>query len=168
MKANSNRQWPQSLFVNLLQVGTKDVKAGSPHMNRRQILVVDNDRGTASYVCNHLERSGYTALAAYDGKTALKSIRSERPDLLVIELTLPDRGGLEVIRAIRDDACLRKLPIILSARTSESDKQSGLDLGADDYMTKPFNPRELVARVHAVLRRSYRQYGKKIALTSAK
>jgi two-component system alkaline phosphatase synthesis response regulator PhoP len=144
----------------------KDVKYESSQMDRQRILVVDNDIGTASYVCNHLERSGYTTLAAYDEKTALQNIRSERPDLLVIELTLPDRDGLEVIRAIRDDACLRKLPIIiLSARTSESDKQSGLDLGADDYMTKPFNARELVARVHAVLRRSYRQYGNKTPST---
>jgi DNA-binding response OmpR family regulator len=168
MKANTKRYWPQTLFVNLLQVGTKEVEARSLHVNRRQILVVDSDCETASYICDHLESSGYVALAAYDGETALQSIRSERPDLLVIELTLPDRDGLEVIRAIRDDALLHNLPIIiLSARTSESEKQSGLDLGADDYLTKPFNPRELVARVHAVLRRSYRQYGKKTALTSA-
>jgi two-component system alkaline phosphatase synthesis response regulator PhoP len=127
-------------------------------MNRQRILVVDNDKGTAGYVCGYLEEFGYEALVAHDGETALQAIRCEKPDLVLLELTLPDQNGLEVMRAVRSDPCLFRLPIIiLSARGAESDKLLGLELGADDYLAKPFNPRELVARVHAVLRRSYRQ-----------
>jgi len=127
-------------------------------MNRQRILVVDNDKGTAGYVCGYLEEFGYEALVAHDGETALQAIRCEKPDLVLLELTLPDQNGLEVMRAVRSDPCLFRLPIIiLSARGAESDKLLGLELGADDYLAKPFNPRELVARVHAVLRRSCRQ-----------
>jgi len=127
-------------------------------MDRQRILVVDNDKGTAGYVCDYLEEFGYEALAAHDVETALQTIRCEKPDLVLLELTLPDQNGLEIIRAVRSDPCLFRLPIIiLSARGAESDKLFGLELGADDYLAKPFNPRELVARVHAVLRRSHRQ-----------
>jgi two-component system alkaline phosphatase synthesis response regulator PhoP len=127
-------------------------------MNRQRILVVDNDKGTAGYVCGYLEEFGYEALVAHDGETALQAIRCEKPDLVLLELTLPDQNGLEVMRAVRSDPCLFRLPIIiLSARGAESDKLLGLELGADDYLAKPFNPRELVARVHAMLRRSCRQ-----------
>ena len=127
-------------------------------MNRQRILVVDNDKGTAGYVCGYLEEFGYEALVAHDGETALQAIRCEKPDLVLLELTLPDQNGLEVMRAVRSDPCLFRLPIIiLSARGAESNKLLGLELGADDYLAKPFNPRELVARVHAVLWRSYRQ-----------
>ena len=127
-------------------------------MERQKILVVDDDKGTACYVRGYLEKFGYATLEACDGATALQTIRREKPDLVVIELALPDRDGLEVIRVIRDDPCLSRLPIIiLSARRAESDRLSGLALGADDYIAKPFNARELVARVRAVLRRSYRQ-----------
>jgi two-component system alkaline phosphatase synthesis response regulator PhoP len=149
---------PQTLFVNLLQALTKYVIAGSLPMNRKRILVVDNDKGTARYVCGYLEEFRYEALVAHDGETALQTIRCEKPDLVVLELTLPDQNGLEVIRAVRSDPCLCRLPIIIhSARGAESDRLFGLELGADDYLAKPFNRRELVARVHAVLRRSYRQ-----------
>jgi len=127
-------------------------------MNRQRILVVDNDKGTAGYVCGYLEEFGYEALVAHDGETALQAIRCEKPDLVLLELTLPDQNGLEVMRAVRSDPCLFRLPIIiLSARGAESNKLLGLELGADDYLAKPFNPRELVARVHAMLRRSCRQ-----------
>jgi two-component system alkaline phosphatase synthesis response regulator PhoP len=127
-------------------------------MNRQRILVVDNDKGTAGYVCGYLEEFGYEALVAHDGETALQAIRCEKPDLVLLELTLPDQNGLEVMRAVRSDPCLFRLPIIiLSARGAESNKLLGLELGADDYLAKPFNPRELVARGHAVLRRSCRQ-----------
>ncbi len=127
-------------------------------MDRQKVLVVDDDTGTAGYVCDYLEKSGYDALEAHDGETALQTIRCEKPDLVVLELTLPDRDGLEITRVIRDDPHLFRLPIIiLSARGAESDRLFGLGLGADDYVAKPFNPRELVARVHAVLRRCHRK-----------
>jgi putative ABC transport system ATP-binding protein len=127
-------------------------------MDPRKILVVDHDKDTAHYVCSYLEESGYDALQAYDGQTALQTIRREKPDLVVLELMLPDRDGLELIRTIRADPYFFRLPIIiLSARASEADKRLGLDIGADDYIAKPFTLRELVARVGAVLRRYCRQ-----------
>ncbi len=127
-------------------------------MDHRKILVVDSDKGTVGYVRKCLEESGYKALEAYDGETALQMIRHEKPDLAILELTLPDRDGLDVIAAIRDDPRSSRLPIIvLSDRATESDKLFGLESGADDYLAKPFNPRELVARVYAVLRRSYQR-----------
>lgn len=126
-------------------------------MDGRKILVVDHDIGTSHVVCSYLEKRGHTALEAHDGRTALQTLQQEQPDLVVLELMLPDIDGLKVLRAIRGDPRWRKLPIIiLSARASEWDRTLGLDLGADDYLVKPFNPRELVARVGAVLRRSYR------------
>ncbi len=127
-------------------------------MDPRKILVVDHDKDTAHYVCSYLEESGYDALQAYDGQTALQTIRREKPDLVVLELMLPDRDGLELIRTIRADPYFFRLPIIiLSARASEADKRLGLDIGADDFIAKPFTLRELVARVGAVLRRYCRQ-----------
>ncbi len=127
-------------------------------MDPRKILVVDHDKDTAHYVCSYLKESGYDALQAYDGQTALQTIRREKPDLVVLELMLPDRDGLELIRTIRADPYFCRLPvIILSARASEADKRLGLDIGADDYIAKPFTLRELVARVGAVLRRYCRQ-----------
>jgi DNA-binding response OmpR family regulator len=127
-------------------------------VSRRKILVVDSDKDSAGYVCGFLEEFGYEALEAHDAETALQTIQLNRPDLVVLELALPDRDGFELLRIIRDDPSLFRLPIIiLSARADESDRLVGLDGGADDYVSKPFNPRELVARVHAVLRRSYRQ-----------
>jgi putative ABC transport system ATP-binding protein len=149
---------PTYVGYNMLQASVKNARAESPSMDRRKILVVDHDKDTAHYVCSYLKESGYAALQAYDGQTALQTIRREKPDLVVLELTLPDRDGLELIRTIRADPYSCRLPvIILSVRASESDKRLGLDIGADDYVAKPFTPRELVARVGAVLRRYYRQ-----------
>jgi DNA-binding response OmpR family regulator len=136
-------------------------------MNHQRILVVDNDIGNAGYLCGYLEEFGYEALEAHDGETAMQTIRREKPDLVVLELMLPDQNGLEVMRAIRSDPRMFRLPIIiLSARGTESDRLFGLELGADDYLAKPFSPRELVARVRAVLRRSYRRNAGKKPLTS--
>ncbi len=136
-------------------------------MGLRKILIVDHDTDTAHYVCSYLEKSGYEALQAHDGESALQTIRREKPDLVVLELMLPDRDGLEIIRTIRSDPYFFRLPvIILSTRASESDKHLGLEMGADDYVAKPFNPRELVARVGAVLRRYYRQNTRTKPLTS--
>jgi DNA-binding response OmpR family regulator len=137
-------------------------------MDHRKILVVDSDKGAARYVRKYLEESGYRVFEAYDGETALQMIHHEKPDLAILELTLPDRDGLDVIATIRDDPRLSRLPIIvLSTRATESDKLFGLESGADDYLAKPFNPRELLARVYAVLRRSHRQNARTKALPSS-
>src|ERR687886_275451 len=119
-------------------------------MNRK-VLVVDDDKKTAELIRLYLERDGYRVLAAHDGHEALEMARHRRPDLIVLDLMLPAVDGLDVCRILRAES---KVPIImLTARTTEEDKLLGLDLGADDYVTKPFSPRELVARVRAVLRR---------------
>ncbi len=119
------------------------------------VLVVDDDREIARLVRAYLEQAGYRALCAYDGATALRTLRTERPDLLILDLMLPDRDGLEIARQLRADPATAALPILmLTARVDDTDRIVGLELGADDYITKPFNPREVVARVRAVLRRT--------------
>lgn len=120
-----------------------------------RILVVDDDKEIVRLVKSYLEKSGFGVLTAFDGETALHVLRSEKPDLLVLDLMLPDRDGWDITRIIREDKFLNSTPIImLTARVEDSDKIVGLELGADDYITKPFNPREVVARVRALLRRS--------------
>ncbi len=120
-----------------------------------RILVVDDDREIVRLVRAYLEKSGYEVLVAYDGETALHILRRERPDLMLLDLMLPRRDGLDVTRVVRGDAGLVAMPIImLTARVEDHDKIVGLELGADDYVTKPFNPSEVVARVRAVLRRA--------------
>ncbi|HMQ52737.1 MAG TPA: response regulator transcription factor [Anaerolineae bacterium] len=120
-----------------------------------QILVVDDDKQIVRLVRSYLEQEGFQVLTAYDGETALHTLRRERPDLLVLDLMLPDRDGWEITRLVRGDESLAGTPIImLTARVEDSDKMVGFELGADDYITKPFNPREVVARVKAVLRRA--------------
>jgi two-component system alkaline phosphatase synthesis response regulator PhoP len=119
-----------------------------------RILVVDDDREIVRLVRAYLEKSGYDVLVAYDGETALHVLRREQPDLMLLDLMLPGRDGMDVTRVVRGDAGLAALPIImLTARVEDHDKIVGLELGADDYVTKPFNPGEVVARVRAVLRR---------------
>jgi len=121
----------------------------------QRILVVDDDRGIVRLVRAYLEQAGFQVLTAYDGETALHTLRRERPDLVVLDLMLPDRDGWDITRVVRGDRALAKTPIImLTARVEDADKIVGLELGADDYVTKPFNPREVVARVRSVLRRS--------------
>ncbi len=119
---------------------------------KAKILVVDDDRKIVELVRLYLEKDGYRVLVAYDGLKALELARQRRPDLIVLDLMLPQLDGLDVCRILRGEG--NKVPIImLTAKTTEEDKLVGLDLGADDYVTKPFSPRELVARVRAVLRR---------------
>ena len=121
----------------------------------QRILVVDDDPEIARLLRAYLKQAGYQVLIAYDGETALHIIRRERPDLVVLDLMLPDRDGQDVTRIVRGDPALAATPIImLTARVEDHDKILGLELGADDYVTKPFNPREVVARVRAVLRRA--------------
>jgi DNA-binding response OmpR family regulator len=116
------------------------------------ILVVDDEPRIVQLVRDYLEHGGFTVLVASDGPSALRSARTGRPNLVVLDLGLPGLDGLDVARALRRDG---EVPIImLTARTDESDKLVGLELGADDYLTKPFSPKELVARVRAVLRRA--------------
>jgi two-component system alkaline phosphatase synthesis response regulator PhoP len=122
----------------------------------RRILVVDDDKEIVRLLRAYLEQAGYQALAAYDGETALHILRRECPDLVVLDLMLPDRDGWDVTRIVRGDPVLAGIPIImLTARVEDHDKITGLELGADDYVAKPFNPREVVARVRAVLRRTH-------------
>jgi two-component system alkaline phosphatase synthesis response regulator PhoP len=116
------------------------------------ILVVDDEPEIVRVVRDYLEHSGFTVQVAADGPAALRAARAHSPDLVVLDLGLPGLDGLDVTRALRRDG---QLPIImLTARADESDKLVGLELGADDYLTKPFSPKELVARVRAVLRRA--------------
>jgi two-component system alkaline phosphatase synthesis response regulator PhoP len=120
------------------------------------ILVVDDEAQIVEVVRDYLKQAGYRVLAARDGQTALTLARHERPDLIVLDLMLPGgMDGLEVCRRLRRDPALADVSIImLTARIAEADRLIGLELGADDYVTKPFSPREVVARVRAVLRRA--------------
>ena len=116
------------------------------------MLVVDDDAKTVAAISLYLERAGFETIAAYDGRRALEAARLEAPDLVVLDLMLPLVDGREVCRRLRAESAV---PIVmLTARATEEDVLAGLDLGADDYVAKPFSPRELVARVRAVLRRA--------------
>ena len=127
----------------------------STAMTGQTILVVDDDKEIVRLVRAYLEKAGFQVLTAYDGDTALHILRRERPALVVLDLMLPDQDGWDITRLVRSDATLASLPIImLTARIDDTDKIIGLELGADDYITKPFNPREVVARVRSVLRRT--------------
>jgi len=120
-----------------------------------RVLVVDDDQTVAEVVVSYLRRRGMTADHVADGLTALDRIRSSDPDLVILDLMLPGIGGLEVCRQLRAERAERVPAIImLTARGEESDRVLGLELGADDYVTKPFSPRELVLRVESVLRRA--------------
>jgi len=120
-------------------------------MAGKRVLVVDDDVKTVELVKLYLNRDGYRVLTAFDGVEALRLARESHPDLIVLDLMLPGIDGLEVCHTLREES---DVPIImLTAKTTDQDKLEGLDLGADDYVTKPFSPRELAARVRAVLRR---------------
>jgi two-component system alkaline phosphatase synthesis response regulator PhoP len=120
-------------------------------MAGKRVLVVDDDVKTVELVKLYLNRDGYRVLTAYDGTEALRLAREGHPDLIVLDLMLPGIDGLEICRTLRGES---DVPIImLTARTTEGDRLTGLDLGADDYVPKPFSPKELAARVRAVLRR---------------
>ena len=119
---------------------------------KKKILVVDDEPKITRLARDYLEKSGFTVLTSGDGQQALTITRQERPDLIVLDLMLPGLDGLDVCRAIRRES---DVPIImLTARAEEADQLIGLELGADDYITKPFSPRALVARVRALLRRA--------------
>jgi phosphate regulon transcriptional regulator PhoB len=121
---------------------------------RARILVIEDDKDIVELVRYNLEKEGYQITACSDGATGLAQVRKSPPDLLLLDLMLPKLSGLEICKEIRRDERLGRLPIlILTARGDEADRVVGLELGADDYVTKPFSPRELVARVKALLRR---------------
>ena len=119
-------------------------------MNGR-ILIAEDDPKQAELIRLYLEREGYSVLVTHDGRTALEQIRTRRPDLVILDVMMPAMDGLDVTRVLRQES---DVPIImLTARSTEVDLLLGLDLGADDYITKPFSPRELAARVRTVMRR---------------
>ena len=120
-------------------------------MARKKILVVDDEPKVCDLIKAYLEKDGYEVILAGDGKSAVEKARSHKPDLIVLDLNLPVMDGIEVFRTVR---AISDIPVIMvTARDDEVDKIVGLQLGADDYVTKPFSPRELAARVAAVLRR---------------
>ncbi|MGH2977902.1 MAG: response regulator transcription factor [Gaiellaceae bacterium] len=121
-------------------------------MAAETILVVEDEQAIASFVAAYLRKDGFTVRMTASGREALRLVDSEPPSLVVLDLMLPDLDGMEVCRQIRETSTLPVL--MLTARDDDLDKIAGLDAGADDYLTKPFNPRELVARVRAILRRS--------------
>ncbi len=120
--------------------------------NNATILIVDDEAPVRETVRAYLENDGYTVYTSADGNAALQSIRAFKPDVVVLDIMLPGMDGLEVLRRLRQES--NAWVIMLTARTEEMDKILGLKMGADDYLTKPFSPRELVARIEAMLRRS--------------
>jgi two-component system, OmpR family, alkaline phosphatase synthesis response regulator PhoP len=121
-------------------------------MTNKKILVVDDDYKIVELVKLYLIREGFNVLTAYDGNEALKIARDSHPDLIVLDIMLPGLNGLEICKILRTES---SVPIILlTAKTTEQDRITGLDLGADDYVIKPFSPKELVSRIRAVFRRT--------------
>jgi two-component system alkaline phosphatase synthesis response regulator PhoP len=123
-------------------------------MNHQRILVVDDDKEIVRVLRSYLEQAGYEVFTAYDGSSALHILAREHPDLVVLDLMLPDKDGLDITRYVRSQPSLARVYVLmLTARVEDTDKVVGLEIGADDYVTKPFNPREIVARVRSALRR---------------
>lgn len=118
----------------------------------QKVLVVDDEQSIVTLLKYNIEQAGYQVIVAYDGVQALEKVNEEKPDLVVLDVMLPEKDGIEVCKTIRSDK--NQVPILmLTAKDDEFDRVLGLELGADDYMTKPFSPREVVARVKAILRR---------------
>jgi phosphate regulon transcriptional regulator PhoB len=127
------------------------------------VLVVEDEPDIRQLIVHHLEREGFRCRHAATGADALRAVRTSAPDLVVLDLMLPEMDGLEVCRRLRADAATAGLPIImLTAKGDEVDRVVGLELGADDYVAKPFSPKELVARVRAVLRRARPETGGRV------
>ena len=119
------------------------------------ILIAEDDHAISDLVAYNLERAGHTPLAAYDGLTALEVARRDKPELILLDIMLPGEDGLEILSRLKASEVTKEIPVIMvTAKTSELDKVKGLDVGADDYLTKPFGVMELIARVKAVLRRT--------------
>jgi two-component system alkaline phosphatase synthesis response regulator PhoP len=121
----------------------------------RTILVVEDEKEIRELLAHYLRKEGFFPILASDGETALLKARKEKPDLVLLDILLPNSDGLEVLRAIRSDDAIGRTPVVmLTAKGDETDRVVGLELGADDYIPKPFSPREVVARIKAILRRS--------------
>ena len=119
---------------------------------RYKILAVDDEQRMVRFIQLNLEQDGFQVLTAYNGKEALEQVRTQLPDLILLDIMMPDINGFEVLKKIRE---VNNVPVImLTAKGEEDDRIQGLELGADDYITKPFSPRELVSRIRAVLRRT--------------
>jgi DNA-binding response OmpR family regulator len=133
-----------------------------------KVLVVDDEKDITALVAYHLEREGFRVLQAHDGLQALDLVKRERPNVLILDLMLPQMSGLDVCRRLRKEPDTVRLPILmLTAKAEETDKVLGLELGGDDYLTKPFGPRELVARVKALIRRSEEAPGEEVVKAGA-
>ena len=123
-------------------------------MGTAKILIVDDERSIVEAVKYNLEKAGFRTVVAHDGARALELARKELPDLILLDWMLPEIDGLEVCRLLKRDEKTKQVPIVmLTVKAEETDKVLGLEMGADDYVTKPFSPRELVARIKAILRR---------------
>jgi len=132
---------------------TENTRSTQSHLST--ILVVDDDAQIVRLIRSYLEQAGYKVESAADGEAALHAVRALRPDLVILDLGLPVKDGLDVTRSIRGDAQLAHTPIMmLTARIDDVDRILGLEMGADDYVIKPFNPREVLARVKAIMRRT--------------
>jgi two-component system phosphate regulon response regulator PhoB len=130
------------------------VRQSEDQYARPRVLVVEDEQDLAEVLSHHLDREGFGVLWAGSGEQALAAVDNELPDLILLDLMLPGLGGLEVCRRLKADAATATIPILMvTARGDESDVVSGLELGADDYIVKPFSPRVLMARVRAVMRR---------------
>ncbi len=119
-----------------------------------KILVTDDEKDIVELISYNLEKEGFSVIKAYDGEAALRLAKLQKPDLLILDLMLPEMSGIDVCKAVRNNSATANLPIIMvTAKGDETDKIIGLEIGADDYITKPFSIKELVARVRAILRR---------------
>ncbi|MBP2668406.1 MAG: phoB [Deltaproteobacteria bacterium] len=124
-------------------------------MIQRKVLIVEDEKEIQDLLAHYLRKEGFAPILAADGEAALSAARREKPDLILLDILLPKADGLEVLRAVRSDADLARTPVVmLTAKGDETDRVIGLELGADDYIPKPFSPREVVARIKAILRRS--------------
>jgi len=124
----------------------------------RTILVVEDEKEIQDLLAHYLRKEGFSPVLASDGETAILKARKEKPDLILLDILLPKADGLEVLRAIRSDESIGRTPVVmLTAKGDETDRVVGLELGADDYLTKPFSPKELAARIKALLRRAERR-----------
>src|SRR5258708_2051 len=124
-------------------------------MKKGTILVIDDEKDLIELVRYNLEKEGFDVIAATDGQSGIEVVKKHRPDLVVLDLMMPGLDGLQVCQQLRADPRAGRIPVImLTARATEADRIVGLELGADDYITKPFSPREVLARIKAVLRRS--------------
>ena len=136
-------------------------------MGSKKVLIIEDERKIARWIETYLVEAGLQVFKAHTGASGLEIIRAEYPDLLILDLNLPDQHGLEICETVRNDRrpAVANLPIImLTANATETDKLTGLGVGADDYVTKPFSPKELVARVQAIFRRLERQENLKTIL----